>query len=220
MPSDFGDDAGEKLCDWMLRIGQDVGSEAMRAASGRIVVALRKTRGDLGEDVPGAGDESPQWARLKLDELSSLEEYDTIRDMIDQGLEKAGVEHGFFRDGSAGRDYLLFHIEDAARVSQVFDETIGDVEAACERASTELARMAREKDIAERQVAKDVQRGQTDPAREAATRKDVSKCVSRDGEPLDERAARARTSAAALEQGKKETREIGRTDRFEEVRAR
>ena len=29
MPSDYGDDSGEKLVDWMLRIGQDAGGAAM-----------------------------------------------------------------------------------------------------------------------------------------------------------------------------------------------
>ena len=29
MTNDFGDDSGEKLVDWMIRIGQDAGEAAM-----------------------------------------------------------------------------------------------------------------------------------------------------------------------------------------------
>ena len=44
MASDYGDEAGGKLLDWMLRIGQEAGAEAM--ARGRVVI-----RGRVRSDV-------------------------------------------------------------------------------------------------------------------------------------------------------------------------
>lgn len=38
MPSDYGDDSGEKLVDWMLRIGQDAGGAAI--VSSTVVVDI------------------------------------------------------------------------------------------------------------------------------------------------------------------------------------
>ena len=34
MASDFGDESGEKLFDWMLRMGQDASQDAIRAPRG------------------------------------------------------------------------------------------------------------------------------------------------------------------------------------------
>ena len=69
MPSDFGDESGEKFCDWLMDIGQQAGQEAMHAAARKLSVALKQTKGDLGVD-----EAEPKWARLNLDELSNMEE--------------------------------------------------------------------------------------------------------------------------------------------------
>ena len=50
MPSDFGDESGEKFCDWLMDIGQQAGQEAMHAAARKLSVALKHTKGDLGVD--------------------------------------------------------------------------------------------------------------------------------------------------------------------------
>lgn len=36
MASDYGDEAGEKLFDWMLRMGQDASQDAIRASAERL----------------------------------------------------------------------------------------------------------------------------------------------------------------------------------------
>lgn len=36
MPSDFGDESGEKLFDWMLRIGQDASEAALLTSAERL----------------------------------------------------------------------------------------------------------------------------------------------------------------------------------------
>ena len=45
MPSDFGDESGEKFCDWLMDIGQQAGQEAMHAAARKLSVALKHTKG-------------------------------------------------------------------------------------------------------------------------------------------------------------------------------
>ena len=135
MPSDFGDESGEKFCDWLMDIGQQAGQEAMHAAARKLSVALKHTKGDLGVD-----EAEPKWARLNLDELSKMEGYDSIKQILDKQLEDAGVEHSFFVDDRTGQESLLFKHEDASKVDRVFDELIEDVDRSLERADTQLSR--------------------------------------------------------------------------------
>ena len=44
MPSDFGDESGEKLFDWMLRLGQEAGQAAMTHSAARVSMAFRSRR--------------------------------------------------------------------------------------------------------------------------------------------------------------------------------
>ena len=135
MPSEFGDESGEKFCDWLMDIGQQAGQEAMHAAARKLSVALKHTKGDLGVD-----EAEPKWARLNLDELSKMEGYDSIKQILDKQLEDAGVEHSFFVDDRTGQESLLFKHEDASKVDRVFDELIEDVDRSLERADTQLSR--------------------------------------------------------------------------------
>ena len=181
MPSDFGDESGEKFCDWLMDIGQQAGQEAMHAAARKLSVALKHTKGDLGVD-----EAEPKWARLNLDELSKMEGYDSIKQILDKQLEDAGVEHSFFVDDRTGQESLLFKHEDASKVDRVFDELIEDVDRSLERADTQ------------------------------------TKETSRDSEPLEKRSARVRASSAALEAGRSQGRgrDIGREDKFQEVKTK
>lgn len=192
MPSDFGDESGEKFCDWLMDIGQQAGQEAMHAAARKLSVALKHTKGDLGVD-----EAEPKWARLNLDELSKMEGYDSIKQILDNQLEDAGVEHSFFVDDRTGQESLLFKHEDASKVDRVFDELIEDVDRSLERADTQLSR------------------GE-EPA------KTQTKETSRDSEPLEKRSARVRASSAALEAGRSQGRgrDIGREDKFQEVKTK
>ena len=71
MTNDFGDDSGEKLVDWMIRIGQDVGEAAMVASGERLASAFKRARGDC-ENISGGEIESspgaPEWAKLDMSE--------------------------------------------------------------------------------------------------------------------------------------------------------
>lgn len=192
MPSDFGDESGEKFCDWLMDIGQQAGQEAMHAAARKLSVALKHTKGDLGVD-----NTEPKWARLNLDELSKMEGYDSIKQILDKQLEDAGVEHSFFADAKTGQESLLFKHEDASKVDRVFDELIDDVDRSLERADQQLSQ-----------------------GKEPVKTK--TKETNRDSEPLEKRSARVRASSAALEaeRGQGRGRDIGREDKFQEVKTK
>lgn len=192
MPSDFGDESGEKLFDWMLDIGQMAGQDAMHAAARKLTVALKHVKGDLD-----AGEGSPEWASLNLDELTQVENYDNIRQILDKHLDDAGVEHRFFTDQRSEKQSLLFRHEDAGKVDRVFEELIDDAQASLEKADQTLS--------------KGSERAET-----------KTKETSRDSEPLEKRAARTRVSAAALEagRGRGKSRTPDRADRAQELRTK
>lgn len=190
MPSDFGDESGEKFCDWLLQIGQDAGRDAMQSAAKRLSVALKKTKGGLGEE---GTQERPEWARLKLDELTELEGYDTIKQIIDENLNEVGIDHEFFHDEKTGAEALVFRVEDAGKVARVFDELIDDVDKSLDAADSRL-----------------------DHSREKQAEHDVD----RDAESLEKRVARVRQASEALDSGRKKTREVGREDKFQEVKTK
>ena len=52
MASDFGDESGEKLFDWFLRMGQDMSEEALRASAERLKGAIQNLRGNLEDAAP------------------------------------------------------------------------------------------------------------------------------------------------------------------------
>ena len=47
MPSDFGDESGEKLFDWMLRIGQDAREAALLTSAELLKGAFKNARGEV-----------------------------------------------------------------------------------------------------------------------------------------------------------------------------
>ena len=63
MATDFGDESGEKLFDWVLRIGQDASEQAMLASAEKLKNALRNARGEIRgkgpEDAAPSGEPSP-----------------------------------------------------------------------------------------------------------------------------------------------------------------
>ena len=61
MPSDFGDESGEKLFDWMVRVGQEAGQAAMSHGAARVSMAFRNSVGEIGRE--GAALANPPAAR-------------------------------------------------------------------------------------------------------------------------------------------------------------
>lgn len=134
MASDYGDDSGEKLVDWMLRVGQDAGGEAMSECAQRLSAALRNARGAISEDEGGRGADADgieqKWAKLNMRDFRDLPEYGSIRELIDERLSEASIEHAFHEDKK--NEFLVFRVQDAPDVDEVFanlekevDEALG-----------------------------------------------------------------------------------------------
>ena len=95
MASDYGDEAGGKLLDWMLRIGQEAGAEAMARSARELSERLAGIRGTIagGRAEQVAAEGAPTYAKLSLEELSGLPEYATIKEVVSDKLRAASVEH-------------------------------------------------------------------------------------------------------------------------------
>ena len=117
MASDFGDESGEKLFDWLLRIGQDAGEKAMLESADKLATAFRKAREGIDEKEVAASDVKT-WAKLDMGEFAELPSYETLREIIDGELETRGITHEFASE--AGREFLVFKTDDVHEISEVF----------------------------------------------------------------------------------------------------
>ncbi|MDD5925522.1 hypothetical protein [Ellagibacter isourolithinifaciens] len=136
MPSDYGDEAGEKLFDYLLRFGQDAGKYAMAETANRLSEAFRKARTGISSPVDYRTDEAvsseaPQWAKLNLKDFADLPQYDSIKEVIDASLDKAGIDHDFYSDKDR-TEFLLFKVDDAPDVNDVFESLEHSTQKACE----------------------------------------------------------------------------------------
>lgn len=139
MAEDFGDYSGEKLFDWIMRMGQDAGGSAAMAAADRLKAALDNARKGVGAEVGGQEAEgSARWAKLDMREFASIDDWPTLQDIIDGKLDDCGIAHDWYKEGKDGT-HLLFHAADAPELVRAFDEMAQDVDAAKEKASAELA---------------------------------------------------------------------------------
>lgn len=132
MASDFGDESGEKLFDWFLRMGQDMSEEALRASAERLKGAIRNLRGNLEDAAPQQDEEVREFARLDMSEFEELPDYESLKAIIGERLDDAAIEHDFAKDD--GHDHLVFRIADAPEVDEVFAGLEQDVDAELERA--------------------------------------------------------------------------------------
>jgi len=172
MASDFGDESGQQLTDWLLRIGQDGGQKAMERAADRFTMALKHAKEGKGEATADkVGKDGKEWAKLDLAEFEEVEGFDDLKQIMSGKLRRDGIEHLFFDDEKTGKGYLLFKVEDAARLSESFDELMKDTDTAYERASRARA-------------------GERDREQE------------RDERPLEERAEEARKASDSLDKQK------------------
>lgn len=140
MATDFGDESGEKLFDWMLRVGQEAGQEALAKSAKGLAEAIRSTCATI-EKSEGSGDvaaKAPEWAKLSMREFEGLPEYETLADMISSQLKKEGVEHAFANEG--GKRFLVFKANEAPSVAQAFRRIEESIPEACERAKGALSK--------------------------------------------------------------------------------
>lgn len=192
MASDYGDEAGEKLFDWMMRVGQDAGTQAMDAAADKFASALHHAKGGhAAADKETTAEKGVEWGKLDMAEFKEIDGYPELKDILSNKLKSAHVEHTFFEDTKTGREYLLFRMEDAPQLAKSFDELI---------AQTDKAKS----DVRERLV--------------AARGKD--KAHGRDMQPLDERAVDARKASEALEAQRGGAQTRTHEPRFQENRSK
>ena len=120
MSSDFGDESGEKLVDWMLYIGQDAGDAFMCSSAERLKGAFHRARTGSSALGDGASEEKPEWAKLSMADFEELPEYENLKELIGKRLDADAIEHDFYRDEE--HDWLLFRVEDAREVSEAFHD--------------------------------------------------------------------------------------------------
>jgi hypothetical protein len=177
MAEDFGDDAGQQLYEWTMRIGlyasgrPGAGSsqEQVQRAVDRLTAALEHAR-DMAPEAVGHEASLPEYAKLDLHEFKGLDDFPAVRSAIDARLSSDGLLH-YFNDDERGRSWLVFRTADAPGVSASFDTLVGDARKAGERAAAEI-------------------RSQTRRDREAG----------REEEPLAGRASRAKAASRAQEE--------------------
>lgn len=184
MTSDFGDEAGGELYDWMLRIGQDAGEHAMRDAAKRLAIALRNMRSgaERADELPPESTERPRWAKLDMAEIDALPDPAGARRALSERMDEAGVDHAFTGDPASGHSYLLFRTEDAPRLYSCIDELLEEVGDMADRAAGEIAKQ-REAEGRQPGNQQKSERADEDP----------------DKEPLEKRAEEARAASKQLE---------------------
>lgn len=118
MASDFGDESGEKLFDWLLRIGQDAGEQAMLQSADKLASAFRKTREGIDGEAKAAASDVREWAKLDMKDFAELPQYESLKEIISGELASRGIEHVFAEE--AGSDFLVFKAKDVHEISEVF----------------------------------------------------------------------------------------------------
>ena len=189
MPSDFGDESGEKLFDWMLRLGQEAGQAAMAHSAARVSMAFRNAVGEIGHGQSAAAgieraSEATEWAKLNLHEFKGLPEFETIKEIIDANLDREALSHEFFSEGE--KSYLIFRVGDAPEVARCFDELAQETTQAAKKAEQQLSR----------------EKGHASGARDLEVLKEPDK------EPLQDRVEAFKKSAELVERDHGRSREV------------
>ncbi|MGO5413916.1 hypothetical protein [Slackia isoflavoniconvertens] len=133
MASDFGDESGEKLIDWLVRIGERSGERAMLEPADRLEGAFRRAREGMG----GKGAPAKEWAKLDMKDFAELPQYESLKEIIGSELSARSVEHAFASEG--GRELLVFRTKDVHEVDDVFHRLEQQVAAGRERAREAIA---------------------------------------------------------------------------------
>lgn len=131
MPSDYGDEAGGRLLDWMLRIGQDAGSAAAARSAESLAELIRNARTRDTEPATRALEAaSERYVKLNLSEFQALPDYGEIKRAIGESLDVAAIEHAFASE--EGADFVVFKAEHAPEV----DSALGRLEATARDAAS------------------------------------------------------------------------------------
>lgn len=192
MASDYGDEAGSKMIDDFMRFGERMGERAMYARATQMRQAFESATHEAQGIAGDAAEElSPEWAKLDMHEFQRIEDYGSIKEIIEDRLAERGVTSTWFPDPETGKEYLLFRIADAQEVWKSFDE------------------LSREADDAAAKAAEKIRE-----------QRDKAPGRTRDERTLDERAEEAREASEALEAERSTTRTLAKEPRFQEMRAK
>lgn len=194
MADDFGDDAGDKLLEWSIRIMIERGRLHARESSAGLARALRDAQERVAPGGAPQGEERNGWAKLDVRDLASVEGWEDVRAAIDAELDARGIAHEWFEDGRTGERRLLFRTGDARGLADSLGSLADKVEAAHEQAVRAVGR-ARE--------AEEAERGGGDPRAERSLR-DRVRTVRRYAEAPERagRAGREPERAESLERGR------------------
>lgn len=132
MANDFGDESGEKLFDWMLRMGQDASETVIRERAEKLKSAIHNLRGKVSDPSVEEAGQAHEYARLNLSEFEELPDYASLREIIDERLHATAIEHDIVE--LDGHDRLIFKVADAPEVDEVFKNLEQDVDVAADRA--------------------------------------------------------------------------------------
>lgn len=206
MADDFGDDAGDKLLDWSIRIMVERGRHHAYASSSKLAGALRNAQGRVME---GSGAPMPEaveregWAKLDLHEFTGIDGWNDLKEIMGKDLTARGIVHEWFEDASDERRYLLFRTAEAKDLSDAFGNLADRVEKAHEQA---VRAMERAREI-----------GRDDP--EPEQRGDgAGKADPRKEKRLQERVRTVRRYAEEARGPERETHETGRVEKRERGR--
>lgn len=192
MASDYGDEAGSKMIDDFMRFGERMGERAMYARATQMRQAFENATREAQDIAGGAAEEQlPEWAKLDMHEFQRIEDYGSIKGIIESRLAERGVASTWFPDPETGKEYLLFRIADAQEVWKSFDE------------------LSRETDDAAAKAAEKIRE-----------QRDKAPGRNRDERTLDERAEEAREASEALEAERSTTKALTKEPRFQETRTK
>ncbi len=146
MPSDYGDESGEKMLDNFTRLCEFKGEAAMRERARKIQDACdhAKSNSKAHEVIDDGDEKRVEWAKLDMAEFRAIEGYEEIKQVIEAKLRAHGVEPVWFEDKAAGKEYLLFRVVDAQEVWDGFDELSNEAETAADKAAEKVKERIRE----------------------------------------------------------------------------
>ena len=220
MADDFGDDAGDKLLDWSIRLIIEHGrnnayvhansfSQALRSAKEQINSAARTASNEteaLEELVDSQG-----WAKLDLHEFTSIEGWEELREILGDTLEARGLRHEWFKDNAENKEYLLFRTADARKLCEAFDNLANKADEACDRAAKVVERS--------RQAELDARAQQKEAGKESPEAQGPHELGHAEPEEIDDprRKLTLREKVAAVRAYADELSRTGREDRTPEA---
>ena len=149
MADDFGDDAGDKLLDWSIRLIIEHGRNNAYAHANSFSQALRSAKEQINSAARTASNEtealeelvdSQGWAKLDLHEFTGIEGWEELREILGDTLEARSLRHEWFKDDADGKEYLLFRTADARELSEAFDNLANKADEACKQAAKVVER--------------------------------------------------------------------------------